>query len=63
MPVVYKCYKCGSIIFIFLRAGQDYYGVPSPSELFVRIGDKCPNCGRQLDRDIEISRIDIQVIK
>lgn len=63
MPVVYRCIKCGSIIFAFLRAGQDYYGIPSPSELFVRIGSKCPNCGRDLEKDVEVSRINIRVHK
>lgn len=63
MPVVYRCIKCGSIIFAFLRAGQDYYGIPSPSELFVRMGSKCPNCGRDLEKDVEVSRINIRVHK
>lgn len=63
MPVVYRCLKCGSVIYMFLRAGQDYYGIPSPSELFIRIGDKCPSCGRNLDKSIDISNIDIRVIK
>jgi len=63
MPVIYRCIKCGTVIFAFLRAGQDYYGVPSPSELFVRVGSKCPKCGRDLDGQVELSRIDVKVVK
>lgn len=63
MPVVYKCIKCGSIIFAFLRAGQDYYGIPSPSELIVRVGSKCPGCGRELERNVTLSNIDIKIVK
>jgi DNA-directed RNA polymerase subunit RPC12/RpoP len=63
MPVIYRCIGCGEIIYAFLRAGQDYYGIPSPSELLIRIGSKCPRCGRKLDRIIEIARIDIKIAK
>jgi DNA-directed RNA polymerase subunit RPC12/RpoP len=63
MPVIYRCIKCGEIIFTFLRAGQDYYGIPSPSELFVRVGSKCPRCGRELDKTVDIARIDVKVVK
>ncbi|MEM1896130.1 MAG: hypothetical protein QXW05_02705 [Ignisphaera sp.] len=63
MPVIYKCAKCGTIIYTFLRAGQDYYGVPSPSELIVRISSTCPSCGKILEKEIDISRIEIRVFK
>lgn len=63
MPVIYKCIKCGATVFAFLKAGQDYYGVPSPSELFVRVGDRCPRCGRILDKTVDLSRIDIKVLR
>lgn len=63
MPIVYKCIKCGETIYAFLRAGQDYYGIPSPSELFIRIGSRCPKCRRELDKVIDIAKIDIKVTK
>lgn len=63
MPVIYKCIKCGATIFAFLRAGQDYYGIPSPSELFIRVGNKCPKCGRNLDRHVDLNRVNIKIIK
>ncbi|GEM_PF-1016751 len=63
MPVVYRCTKCGAIIYTFLRAGQDYYGVPSPSELIVRIASTCPSCGKILEKMVDISRIEIKIFK
>jgi predicted RNA-binding Zn-ribbon protein involved in translation (DUF1610 family) len=61
MPVIYKCAKCGTIIYRFMRAGQDYYGIPSPSELMIRIGSTCPNCGKILNRNIELEHIVIDL--
>ncbi|MCS7367624.1 MAG: DUF572 domain-containing protein [archaeon YNP-WB-062] len=63
MPVVYKCSKCGTIIYKFMRAGQDYYGIPSPSELMIRVGNACPNCGKPLTNSIELNRISIALRK
>ncbi|RLG78787.1 MAG: hypothetical protein DRO10_02040 [Thermoprotei archaeon] len=48
MPVIYRCKGCGSIIFTFERVGQDCFGVPSPSELSMRLEGRCPHCGRPL---------------
>ncbi|MEM1559948.1 MAG: hypothetical protein QXZ41_06300 [Ignisphaera sp.] len=63
MPVIYRCIKCGATVFAFLRAGQDYYGVPSPSELFVRVGSRCPKCGRDLNRHIDLAQVNIKIVK
>ncbi len=49
MPVIYQCKSCNHILFSFERVGQDCYGVPTPMELSIKIGGKCPNCGRKLD--------------
>lgn len=48
VPVVFRCKGCGNVIFVFERVGQDCFGVPSPSELSLRLGGKCPRCGRVL---------------
>ncbi len=59
MPVVYRCSRCGYILFVFVRVGQNSYGVPTPSELANQYGGVCPMCGKQLNtkptlRDIKI---------
>lgn len=59
MPVIYRCSKCGGVIYSFVRAGQDYYGVPSPSELMVRIGGICPNCGRAIEPKVYLENVSI----
>jgi len=46
--VIFRCKKCGKPIYVFEKVGQDCFGVPSPSELFMRLGGKCPHCGRTL---------------
>jgi len=48
LPVIYKCRRCGHVLFEFLRVGQDSYGLPTPSELIAKIGDSCPKCGSRL---------------
>jgi len=61
MPIIYKCSKCNHTIYVFMRAGQDYYGVPSPSELMVRVGNVCPSCKKPIEPNIDISRVIIKV--
>jgi DNA-directed RNA polymerase subunit RPC12/RpoP len=62
MPVIYRCSHCGTIIYRFLRAGQDYFGLPSPSELLARLGsNRCPVCGKPLSTNVELSKIEISV--
>lgn len=63
MPVVYKCANCGETLYKFVRAGQDYYGIPSLSELKVRIGNKCPKCGKELRNSIDLIDIVISARK
>jgi len=60
MPVVYKCSKCGTPIYVFERVGQDYYGIPSPSELIAKIGAFCPNCGKPISVNINPEMINIR---
>ncbi len=47
MPVYYVCKSCNLMIYKF-RVGQDFFGLPTPSELRARITVKCPRCGREL---------------
>ena len=48
MPIVYRCKHCGFILHVFVRVGQNSYGVPTPSELMSQYGDHCPRCGHRL---------------
>jgi rubredoxin len=47
MVVIYRCSKCGYDIYRF-RVGKDSFGLPTPSELRIRVADKCPQCGKPL---------------
>jgi len=49
MPIVYRCQKCGCILDVYARVGQDPYGVRTPSEIAARYGGICPCCGRRLN--------------
>ncbi len=48
MPVIFRCSKCGKILYVFNRVGQDYYGIPTPSEVISLYGGVCPQCGSKL---------------
>ncbi len=48
MPVIFRCSKCGKILYAFNRVGQDYYGIPTPSEVISLYGGVCPHCGSRL---------------
>lgn len=48
MPVVYRCRQCGTILHVFFKVGQDYYGIPTPSEVISLFGGICPKCGARL---------------
>ncbi|MEM0377902.1 MAG: hypothetical protein QXP68_02645 [Thermosphaera sp.] len=59
MPVRYICGNCGYILSIFYEVGQDYYGVPTPEEVYRIHGGICPRCKHDLAmptmRDIRIT--------
>lgn len=48
MPVVYRCKHCGTVLHVFFKVGQDYYGIPTPSEVISLFGGVCPKCGARL---------------
>jgi DNA-directed RNA polymerase subunit RPC12/RpoP len=48
VPIVYKCRNCGFTLHVFDHVGQDFYGVPSPSEIASWYGGVCPKCGHRL---------------
>lgn len=50
MPVTYRCSRCGYILYSFEKVGQDFYGLPTPSELSVKLGGRCPSCYKELSR-------------
>ncbi|MEO3992831.1 MAG: hypothetical protein QN229_00725 [Desulfurococcaceae archaeon TW002] len=58
MPVTYRCGSCGKILFTFRSVGQDSFGVPTPDELFSKIGIKCPGCGKLFSKP-KLDRIKI----
>ncbi|MCS7128483.1 MAG: hypothetical protein N3E36_04995 [Sulfolobales archaeon] len=55
MPVKYVCHNCGHILWEFTRVGQDYYGMPTPSEVYNAYGGICPSCKRSLKKPSEAS--------
>ena len=59
MPIVYRCKSCGFILHVFVKVGQNSYGVPTPSELASWYGGICPMCGHPLERP----RLDDIVVK
>ncbi|MCC6023021.1 MAG: hypothetical protein QXH99_07450 [Sulfolobales archaeon] len=50
MPVIYRCSHCGNVLYSFEKVGQDFYGLPTPSELSIKLGGKCSKCGNLLGR-------------
>ncbi len=58
MPVRYICRHCGTVLWEFKHVGQDYYGLPTPTEVMNVYGGICPNCKRELRKpDLEDIRI------
>jgi len=49
LPIVYRCKVCGFLLHVFVRVGQNSYGVPTPSELMSQYGGICPRCGHSLE--------------
>lgn len=49
MPIRYRCKRCGFVLFEFNRVGQDYWGVPTPEEVYRLSGGVCPRCKSLLD--------------
>ncbi len=60
MPVVYVCSRCGAVVYRFERAGQDYYGIPTPSELSARVGGFCPKCGKPISTRVDLSNVSVK---
>lgn len=48
--MVYKCGGCNFVLHTFERVGQDFYGIPTPSEVLSWYGGLCPRCGRRLTK-------------
>ncbi|ALL01351.1 hypothetical protein Pyrde_1305 [Pyrodictium delaneyi] len=49
VPIVYRCRTCGFILHVFVKVGQNSYGIPTPSELSSQFGGICPRCGSMLN--------------
>ena len=58
MPIVYRCRRCGYVLYVFARVGQSSYGVATPSEVKALFGGRCPRCGGLLGepraRDVDV---------
>jgi len=50
MPVVYRCSRCGFILYVFARVGQTTSGLRTPSEIIYMYGGQCPRCGKPLKK-------------
>ncbi len=48
MGVRYVCKHCGYVLWEFKHVGQDYFGIPTPSEIMLATGGICPRCKREL---------------
>jgi len=48
LPIVYRCGSCGFILHVFVKVGQNSYGVPTPTEIAAWYGGICPYCGSPL---------------
>ncbi len=59
MPVVYRCSNCGAPLEIFVKVGQNSYGVPTPSEVATKYGGTCFYCGAPLKVKPSIDDIEI----
>lgn len=47
-PIRYTCKNCGFELYKFEKAGQEVYGIKTPSEVKAMYGGKCPRCGHEL---------------
>jgi len=48
MPVVCRCRRCGGVLYVHPYVGFNSYGVPTPSEVMLMYGGRCPVCGAWL---------------
>jgi DNA-directed RNA polymerase subunit RPC12/RpoP len=59
LPIVFRCSRCGYILHVFVKVGQNSYGVPTPSELANQYGGVCPRCGKPLNTKPSLDDIKI----
>ncbi len=59
MPIIFRCSRCGYVLHVFVRVGQNSYGVPTPSELANQYGGVCPRCGKPLNTKPSVDDIRI----
>lgn len=49
MAIRYRCKRCGHVLFEFSKVGQDFYGIPTPEEVYRFHGGICPRCKSLLE--------------
>ncbi|MCY0867777.1 MAG: hypothetical protein OWQ48_00885 [Desulfurococcus sp.] len=49
MAIRYRCRNCGAILYEFVRVGQNFYGIPTPEEVYRLYGGVCPKCKSLLE--------------
>ena len=60
MTVVYRCKRCGAVLYVLFSREPNTYGVLTPSEVMDRYGGLCPVCGHRLEKP-SISDITIRL--
>jgi len=49
LPIVFKCKRCGHVLYAVTGSKSDYLGVPSSAEVIGWHGGRCPKCGKKLE--------------
>lgn len=50
MAIKYRCKECGETIYVHGKIGQNSFGIPTPGELIIRVGSRCPKCGHMFQK-------------
>jgi hypothetical protein len=61
MPIIYRYFKCVSIITVYSEDEGMWYGVSPPSDIVKYIDSRCPVCGKPLNIDVDLDKVVIEV--
>lgn len=66
MALIYKCKNCGYILYDS-RHMEKYmgtcFGIPTPSEVALWYGGKCPRCGRELNTKPNLKDVVVSITR